>query len=189
MIAAARSVLGADAELLVDVGRRWTLDQAVERAAAFAPLGIGWIEEPLHPDDLEGYAALSRQSPVPIAGAETEETVGQFRAFLDAGLKVIQPDLGRVGLTQALEISALARQYGARCVPHCFGTGVNTTASIHWMAATGGRLVEYPMRANALCRDLVIGVPPLVDGQVRPGEAPGLGIELNPEIVDQYVFA
>jgi L-rhamnonate dehydratase len=189
MIAAARGVLGTDAELFVDVGRRWRLEQAIERAAAFAPFGIGWIEEPMHPDDLDGYAALARQSPVPIAGGETEETVSQFRAFLDAGLKVIQPDLGRVGLTQALEISALARQYGARCVPHCFGTGVNTTASIHWMAATGGKLVEYPMRANVLCRDLVIGVPPLADGKVRPGEDPGLGIDLNPAIVGQYQWA
>ena len=126
---------------------------------------------------------------MPIAGAETEETIGQFAAYLDAGLKVIQPDLGRVGLTQALELTALARRYGARCVPHCFGSGINTTASIHWMAATGGELTEYPMRANPLCRDLVAGIPPLIDGCVLPSERPGLGIELNPDIVEQYLYA
>jgi len=188
MVAAARRGLGDDADLFVDVGRRWQVEQAVERSAAFEDYNVGWIEEPLHPDDLSGYAALTQRTAIPIAGAETEETIAQFKAYLDVGLKVVQPDLGRVGLTQALEISTLARRYGARCVPHCFGSGLNTTASIHWMAATGGTLTEYPMRGNALCRDLVLGVPPVTDGYVSPGEEPGLGIELSPDVVEQYAY-
>jgi L-rhamnonate dehydratase len=188
MLSAAREALGSGIDLMVDVGRRWNFERAAERARAFGTWNIGWLEEPLHPDDLDGYRRLSALSPVPIAGGETEETVEQFRAYLDAGVKVIQPDLGRVGLTQAMEISALARAYNARCVPHCFGSGINTTASIHWMAASGGDLVEYPMRGNALCRDLVFGIPALDDGCVYPSEDPGLGISLNPSIVDQYQF-
>jgi L-alanine-DL-glutamate epimerase-like enolase superfamily enzyme len=188
MVGAARRALGDDLELMVDVGRRWTLTEATARAHAFADFNVRWLEEPLHPDDLEGYRQLTAVSPIPIAGAETEETVEQFRAFLDAGVKVVQPDLGRVGLTQALQISAMAREYGARCVPHCFGSGINTTASIHWMLATGGDLVEYPMRANALCRNLVSGVPPLEDGGVRASGEPGLGIQLNPAVIDQYEY-
>lgn len=188
MVQAARNALGDSAALLVDVGRRWNVGRSLEAATAFVPYRVGWIEEPLHPDDLEGYARLTAASPIPIAGGETEETVAQFRAYLDAGLKVIQPDVGRVGLSQALEISELAKHYGAKCVPHCFGSGVNTTAAIHWMAATGGDLVEYPRRMNALCRELAIGVPPIVDGFVSPGEAPGLGIELNKLVARHYEY-
>jgi L-alanine-DL-glutamate epimerase-like enolase superfamily enzyme len=188
MVRAARTALGSGVDLMVDVGRRWNVARAAERARAFEPWRIGWIEEPLHPDDLDGYRQLSALSAVPIAGGETEETIDQFRAYLEAGVKVIQPDLGRVGLTQAMEISALARSYNARCVPHCFGSGINTTAAIHWMAAAGGDLVEYPMRGNALCRDLVFGIPALDGGCVRPSEAPGLGVSLNPQIVDEYQF-
>lgn len=189
MVAAAREALGEENELLVDVGRRWDVDRAAERVRRFLPFRVGWLEEPLHPDDLAGYAALTKISGIPIAGAETEETTTQFKTYLDAGLKVIQPDLGRVGLTQGLQLSALARQYGARCVPHCFGSGINTTASIHWMAATGGDLVEYPMQTNPLCRDLVQGVPLLHDGLVSPGAAPGLGVALNLRVVKQYRYA
>lgn len=188
MIKAARHAVGNDVDLMVDVGRRWDVERAIERAHAFAPWNIGWLEEPLHPDDLAGYRRLCAASPVSIAAAETEETVDQFRAYLDAGVKVVQPDLGRVGLTQGMEIAALARQYGARCVPHCFGSGINTTASIHWMAATGGDLVEYPMQGNPLCRDLVSGIPKLEDGYVRPSQEPGLGIALDSEVVGQYQF-
>jgi L-rhamnonate dehydratase len=189
MVGAARRALGPKIDLFVDVGRRWDADTAIRLAVAFQPFDVGWIEEPLHPDDLDGYRRVAAASPIPIAGGETEETVAQFRSFLDAGLRVIQPDLGRVGLTQALQISALARKYQARCVPHCFGSGINTTASIHWMCATGGDLVEYPMRTNALCRDLMLGVPAVVDGYVCPTDAPGLEVHLTPEIVERYRYA
>jgi L-rhamnonate dehydratase len=188
MVRAAWEVIPDDGDLMVDVGRRWTLDAALARCEALASFDLEWVEEPLHPENLAGYARLTRAVPMPIAAAETEETIAGFRAFLDAGVKVIQPDLGRVGLTQGLKLAALARQYGAQCVPHCFGTGINTTASIHWMVATGFPLVEYPMRTNALCRRLVRGVPRLEGGLVAPDGLPGLGISLDPLVVSEYHF-
>jgi len=188
MVKAARSTLGDDHDLMVDVGRRWTLDAAITRCEALAPLGVRWVEEPLHPEDLDGYAKLTRAVSMPIAAAETEETIPAFRAFLDAGVKVIQPDLGRVGLTQGMKLAALAKQYGARCVPHCFGTGINTAASIHWMVASGGNLVEYPMRSNALCRRLVRGVPRVENQHVAPHQTSGLGVSLDTDVVAEYLF-
>jgi L-rhamnonate dehydratase len=187
MVNGAREALAGN-ELMVDVGRRWTLTAAIERCRALEPLGVGWVEEPLHPEDLEGYAKLCAAVAIPIAAAETEETIPAFRAFLDAGVKVIQPDLGRVGLTQGMKLAALAKSYGARCVPHCFGTGVNTAASIHWMVACGGDLVEYPMRSNALCRRLASGVPQVVNGLVAPTTAPGLGLALDADVVREYRY-
>lgn len=188
MVKAARSTLGDNHDLMVDVGRRWTLDAAITRCEALTPLGVRWVEEPLHPEDLEGYAKLTKAVSMPIAAAETEETIPAFRAFLDAGVKVIQPDLGRVGLTQGMKLAALAKEYGARCVPHCFGTGINTAASIHWMVASGGNLVEYPMRSNALCRRLVRGVPPVENQHVAPAPIPGLGVSLDTDVVAEYLF-
>jgi L-rhamnonate dehydratase len=188
MVRAARAGLPEGAGLMVDVGRRWTLDAAIRRCEAIAPFSVGWVEEPLHPEDLAGYARLTRAVPLPIAAAETEETIAGFRAFLDTGVKVVQPDLGRVGLTQGMKIAALARQYGASCVAHCFGTGINTAAAIHWMVATGSDLVEYPMRTNALCRRLVRGVPQLEGGFVAPRETPGLGLALDEDVVREYRF-
>jgi len=188
MVRAARQALPAESTLMVDVGRRWTLDSAIQRCEALARFDIKWVEEPLHPENLEGYARLTQAVPVPIAAAETEETIPAFRAFLDAGVKVIQPDLGRVGLTQGMKLAALARSRGATCVPHCFGTGINTTASIHWMVAAGNDLVEYPMRTNALCRRLAQGVPQIEGGWVIPREVPGLGLSLDADVVREYRY-
>lgn len=189
MVRAAREVVGPARDLMVDVGRRWSVEQAIERSRALGRFGIRWIEEPLDPDDLEGYARVTSAVDVPIAGAETEETIPQFEAFLQAGVKVVQPDLGRVGLTQGMKIAALARKYGASCVPHCFGTGINTAASIHWMVAAGGDLVEYPMQTNALCRRLASGMPQLdASGCVTPRGEPGLGVQLNDGIVQEHLY-
>lgn len=188
MVRGARQALPASSTLMVDVGRRWTLDSAIQRCEALAKFDIQWVEEPLHPENLEGYARLTRAVSVPIAAAETEETIPAFRAFLDAGVKVIQPDLGRVGLTQGMKLAALARSRGATCVPHCFGTGINTTASIHWMVAAGNDLVEYPMRTNALCRRLAKGVPQIANGSVIPREVPGLGLSLDADVVREYRY-
>jgi L-rhamnonate dehydratase len=190
-ILGAREALAGRGELMMDVGRRWTAEEAIRRSAAIQELEAPplWLEEPLPPDDLEGYTRLCAAVDIPIASAETEETPQQFQAFIDAGVRIIQPDLGRVGLTQAMRISEMARAAGVTCVPHCFGTGINTTAAIHWMAATGNDLTEYPMRTNRLCRDLATGVPPIVDGVVAPSRAPGLGLELDADVVESYAYS
>ncbi len=185
-LTALRAALGDDVQIMVDVGRKWDSDRAIEECSALRDFGLGWIEEPLHPDDLEGYRRLCDSSPVPIAGAETEETVEQFVRYLDAGLGVIQPDLGRCGPGVGTELSRLARERGRRCVPHCFGTGINTTAAIHWMSAAGGDLVEYPMGDSPLRRDLAAGVPSLEGGFVKPSDKPGWGIEIDPGVLEEY---
>ena len=190
-IRAAQDVLGPrGGDLMVDVGRRWTADEAIERIRAMEELERPplWVEEPLPPDDLDGYAKLCETVTIPVASAETEELPNQFRLFMDAGVKVVQPDLGRVGLTQALEIGRMAEERGVRCVPHCFGTGINTTAAIHWMAGTGRDLTEYPMRTNALCRDLARGLPDLDAGFVTPSDAPGFGLDLNSSVMEEYAY-
>ncbi len=185
-LATLRTALGEDVELMVDVGRKWSVDRAIEACSALADFGLTWIEEPLDPDDLEGYDRLCGASPVAIAGAETEETVEQFDRYLDAGLSVIQPDLGRCGPGTGMALSRIARERGRRCVPHCFGTGINTAAAIHWMAAAGGDLVEYPMGDSLLRRDLVGGVPSLEDGCVKPSERPGWGIDIDRKMLEKH---
>src|SRR5437773_10780743 len=74
----------------------------------------------------------------------------------------------------------------AAVFPHCFSTGINLAASLHWMASCAqGDLVEYCLRPSPLMRSLVRKLPPLVDGRVPVPEGPGLGIELDEAIIAQ----
>lgn len=188
LITAAREAIGPDRDLMVDAGHAWDLPTARSRAELFAPLGIGWLEEPLSQDDRRGYAELCRDSPVPIAAGEGDVTHWDFEDLIERGLNVIQPDVAFCGgLTVCRRVTEMAERAGRRTVPHCFSTGINLAASLHWMAAAPhGDLVEYCLRPSPLMRKLVANLPPLEDGQVPVPTGPGLGIELDPAIVEEY---
>jgi L-alanine-DL-glutamate epimerase-like enolase superfamily enzyme len=187
-VEAARRVVGPDRDLMVDAGHAWNAATALERSRLLKPLGIGWLEEPLSQDDLKGYAELCPRSAVPIAGGEGGVTKWDFEDLLECGLHILQPDVAFCGgLTVCREASRLARAAGRRCVAHCFSTGINLTASLHWMASCpDGDLIEYCLRPSPLLRHLVRNLPPLVDGRVPVPEGPGLGIELDEEVLERY---
>lgn len=187
-VQAAREVLGQQRDLMVDAGHAWDLATARERARLLAPLGIAWLEEPLSQDDRQGYAALCPESPVPIAAGEGDVTHYDFADLIDRGLHVVQPDVAFCGgLTVCRRVSEMCQQHGRRPVPHCFSTGINLAASLHWIASVpNGDLVEYCLRPSPLMRKLVKNLPPLVDGRVPVPTGPGLGIELDEEIIREF---
>jgi L-alanine-DL-glutamate epimerase-like enolase superfamily enzyme len=189
MMRAIRKAVGDDIALMVDAGRRWTAAHAIEQAAwLFGEFGIAWLEEPLDPDDLDGYRRLTKAARGRIAGGEADEAMPFFDALITAGLKVLQPDVGRAGgLTMTRKISTRAHQAGVWCVPHCFGSGISLAASLHWMAAAEeAQFNEYPVTASPLRNELVSGLPPLVDGDVTLPQGPGLGIALNEDVIERY---
>ena len=116
-----RQRVGPDVELTVDVSMAWTDREAVlqvsERLAEF---DLGWLEEPLPADDLEGYAWLTERSPIPIAAGEHEFTARGFAELLARGCHhVYQPDICWCGgMTQLRQIYAMAQTRGVRVVPH-----------------------------------------------------------------------
>jgi L-alanine-DL-glutamate epimerase-like enolase superfamily enzyme len=192
ILRAIRSAIGDQVNLMVDVGRLWTAEVAVERARAlFGEFGILWLEEPLREDDLDGYRALAAASPGRIATGETEETCAQFADLLDRGVAVIQPDVGRAGgLSVCRGLSELAAERGAWCVPHCFGSGVNLVSSIHWAAAAPeAPFIEYPFTKSPLRNDLVDDIPPMRDGHVELPTRPGLGIALDDAVIARFRVA
>ena len=90
-------------------------------------------------------------------------------------------------MTVCRKVSEMAQPAGRRCVPHCFSTGINLAASLHWMAAEpNGNLVEYCLRPSPLMRKLVRNLPPLVDGRVTIPNGPGLGIELDDDVLEEH---
>jgi len=187
-IRAAREVLGDDRDLMVDAGHAWDAKTALERAKLFEQFNIGWLEEPLSQDDRKGYAEVCPQSPVPIAAGEGDVTHWDFEDLIERGVHVIQPDVAFCGgLTVCKKVTEMCEAAGRRAVPHCFSTGINLTASLHWMASSpNGDLVEYCMRPSPLMRKLVKDLPPLIDGRVPVPQGPGLGIELDEEILEEF---
>ena len=184
-----RAAIGDGIDLMVDAGRIWTADEALRRAPElFDRFRLLWLEEPLHEDDLAGYARLAAAAPGWIAAGETEEREADFAALLDRGVKVIQPDIGRAGgPTICRRLSATAAARSVWCLPHSFGTGVNLAASAHWMAsAEAAPMMEYPVTESPLRNKLVVGIPQMQGGEVVIGDEPGLGVDVDTDIVERY---
>jgi L-alanine-DL-glutamate epimerase-like enolase superfamily enzyme len=191
LVAAAREALGPKTELMVDAGRAWTVDQARLRLERFSPYGLTWREEPLPPADLEGYRQLAEARTIPIAAGEAICLLEEYESLLRQGrIQVIQPDLGRVGgITWARRIAAVAEEVSAWPVPHAYGTGVMLAASAQWTAAGQRPLTEFTRAPSPLARDLVRTDLTFEDGGLRLGNAPGLGVEIDPEVAARYRVA
>jgi L-rhamnonate dehydratase len=188
-VQAARRGLGDHAELMVDAGLCWDTATAVRRARQFEPFGLTWLEEPLHPDNLQGYARLSAQSPIRIAAGEEICDIKEFRQMMDVGgIDVVQVDVTRVGgLSRAKRIGWDSYERHRLCVNHSYKTGVNIAASLHFAAALPNtHYFEYCVEQGALRKFLTKQAFPVVDGDISVPEEPGLGVALDEEIVARH---
>ena len=188
-VRAARQGLGPDAELMVDAGLCWDAATALRRAKQFEPFNLTWLEEPLHPDDVRGYARLSAASPVRIAAGEEVCDVGEFRTLMDVGgLDVVQVDVTRVGgLARSKRIGWDAAERRRLCVNHSYKTGVNIAASLHLVAALPNtHYFEYCVEQGALRQTLTRQRFPVRDGDISVPKEPGLGVELDEDVVAKY---
>ncbi len=190
LVREARKGLGDKNTLLVDAGLVWDAKTAIQRANAFAEYDIGWLEEPLEPDDYEGYRKLSEAVDVHIAAGEEESGRQSFVELMDRGkVDIIQVDLTRCGgFTEAMKIAALAEDRGVRVVNHGFTTYINVAAALHFLnALPRSFLCEFVAEEETTLRDEVTRERiEAVDGMVTMPDAPGLGVELNEEALEKY---
>jgi L-rhamnonate dehydratase len=187
-----RVAVGNDVDLMVDMGTPVPLDDAIWLGDALADCSVRFLEEPLSPDDLDGFARLTARSRTPIATGEKETTRFGFRDLVErGGLRIIQPDLARCGgITEAVRIAALAELRGVAVIPHCWATDILVAATAHLLATLeNAPFLEYNATDNPLKTDLLSRPIQSVDGYVSVPDAPGLGIELNEETIERYRWA
>jgi L-alanine-DL-glutamate epimerase-like enolase superfamily enzyme len=192
-VAATRKAVGPDFAIMVDVGYSWDSPaHALEILESWAEYDVFFIETPLWADDLDGYAELSRRSPIPVAAGEWLATRFEFLDLMDrGGVQVVQPDVGRVGgLTEARRVCELAAERQRLVVPHGWKTGITVAATAHLAAVTGHMpFFEYlpqQVAESALRRDLVTDELELVDGKLALPQRPGLGVELDPGALARF---
>lgn len=197
-VALARELLGDDTEILVDINSNYTLDLALETVARLEQYRIGWLEEPLSPQDFDGYAALRRRAHMPIAAGEALYTVHDFKRLTDVGgVDILQPDLSLCGgFWQGRKIAELAYANHLRVSPHVWGGAVGLAAGLHFIASLAVHphadnipkpiLLEYDLGTNPLRTGLLKTPIEIRDGFAILPEGPGLGIEVDEEAVARY---
>lgn len=165
--------------VMVDANQAWDRVTARTAALALADLGVGWLEEPLHPDDVAGHAELRQASPLPVALGENVYSVEAFAGFIRAGaVDVVQADVTRVaGVTEWLRIAHLAQGNGLWVVPHA---GDMMQVHQHLVAGIGApdpAMIEYlPWGLEAFENPVQVA-----DGTLTLPEAPGASSAISPE--------
>jgi L-rhamnonate dehydratase len=187
---AARTAAGDDVELMMDIGLGWpNADHAIRQVRRLEEYRPYWIEEPLWPDDLDGYRKLAETVETRIACGEEDATRWGFRELMDrTGVDVIQPDVTRAGgISECLRIAQMAELRGVATVPHSWSTGIIKAASLHVLAAMPrATFFEYCVQETALNQALTVERFPVVDGLVAIPDGPGLGIAIDDEVVERY---
>ncbi len=190
LVREARAGLGDEAELLVDAGLAWDAKTAIRRARSFEEHRIFWLEEPLMPDDYEGYRRLSEAVDTRIAAGEEESSRASFLDLMDRGkIDVVQVDLTRNGgFTEAVKIASLAQDRGLRVANHGFTTYINVAAALHFLNSIPNALiVEYVAEEQTTLRDFVTKQRiEARDGMLAIPQEPGLGVELNEDALERF---
>lgn len=190
LVARAREGL-RDATLLVDAGCVWDARTALRRAHAFSDFNVEWLEEPLCPDDVAGYAWLRDRSPIPIAAGEEECGRFAYKPLIDArALDVYQIDLARNGFTDASYLKQRIEEIGARPCNHCYTSPLTAAASLHWLSTCRDAfLFEDCVEDEPIRHELALEKIQAEDGWIEVPDRPGLGVTLNEEFVSAHVVA
>ncbi|HOK19867.1 MAG TPA: enolase C-terminal domain-like protein, partial [Thermosynergistes sp.] len=158
---------------------------------------IGWFEEPVPPEDIQGYIEVKDALSVPIAGGECEYTRFGFRELLSKrAVDIVQPDTCSAGgLSECKKIAAMASAWGVRYLPHVWGSGVALAANLHLIATIQPAsmsanpiepIFEYDTTENPFRTELLL--EPIIpqNGSLKIPQGPGLGIDVDRKVLNRY---
>jgi L-alanine-DL-glutamate epimerase-like enolase superfamily enzyme len=186
LVQTVREAVGQDVEVMADAYMGWTPDYAIAMIRKLEEFDLAWVEEPVMPDDVAGYARIRASVRTPIAGGEHEFTRWGFKELIEKGaVDILQPDVNRVGgITEARKIWALASAHHMPVVPHS-----GNIHNLHLVVShMNSPLAEsFPRRvrdADTSFSELFMGEPVAESGYIGLPDRPGLGVEASQEVLE-----
>jgi D-galactarolactone cycloisomerase len=195
---AVREAIGPDIALMVDANHAYDAVAAIRLGRMIEADNIGWFEEPVPPEDVAGYRAVKAAISIPIAGGECEFTRFGFRDILALrAIDIIQPDTCAAGgLSECKKIADMAEAFSVRYNPHVWGTGIAIAASLQLLAvlpshtplslAPVAPMLEFDRTEHPIRQSLLVQPIEHTNGVARVPDAPGLGIEVDREVLARF---
>ncbi|HEY1480037.1 MAG TPA: mandelate racemase/muconate lactonizing enzyme family protein [Gaiellales bacterium] len=183
-LAAVRAAIGSDRRLMVDANLGWSLADAARRARLMEEFDLTWLEEPLHPEDVDGHVRLQGGTSIAIALGETLFSIDEFRRYIEAGaVRYVQADAARLGgITPFLRVAELAHAAHLTLAPH-FVQDVH----VHLLCAVpNGEILEHLPLLDAV---LEHPLPIAADGTVSPPDRPGTGVSFRRDLLAPHRVA
>ena len=197
IVTAVRKAIGDDIHLMIDANHAYDATTAIRLGKALATLNIDWFEEPVSPEDIDGYVEVRNAIDIPVAGGEAEFTRFGCRELLTRrAVDILQPDICATGgLTESRRIADMARTWHTRCIPHVWGTAIGRVAALHFIASLPPTppalfaqppLLELDLTPHPLRDDVALNPPIIRNGWVEVPQAPGLGLEINEAFLHKH---
>lgn len=190
LVAAVRQAVGRHVGVAIDCHWNYGVEAAIQLARAMEPHRLLWFEDPTPPENIRAIGEVQRNTRTTIATGENHYFRGDFeRLIVDAGLRVLAPDVQKVGLWEGRKIADLADLHYVNLTWHNISGPIGTIAGVHLSAAMPNLLaLEWHAASVPFFDDLVKNSegPLIRDGFVDVPEGPGLGIEFNEEAAYRY---
>lgn len=192
-----RKLAGDDIALYVDANWAYDVDDALIVGRALADLGYGFFEEPIAPQDREGYRRLAQHLPIRLAAGESDFVASDALVLLqDRSLGLIQPDVTRSGgISETWRICELAAAFNTAYAPHVGWSGAICVAASLQLAAAAETfrtfecmVYQNPLR-DAFTHPIVGEGSQLVEGRLVVPQGPGLGVEIDRDALARFRIA
>lgn len=187
-LAAVREAVGPNVQLAVDCHWNYSVPAAGRLMRALEPLDLLWVEDPIPPDAIEDLALLQAATPMAIATGENHYLTADFDALLRrGGVRILAPDVQKIGPMQTKEIGRLAEMHAASIAAHNIASPIGFTAAAHTAAAIPNFLcLEWHGASVPFFDSLVEEGPVIENGSVSISGRPGLGVTLNEDVAARY---
>jgi galactonate dehydratase len=191
MTAAAREAGGPDLDLIIELHRKLTPMVALDLADALKPFHVLFLEDPIQIDSISSQAQIAAKSPLPFGNGERFVSIWEFRELLEqGGPQYVRPDVALAGgISHCKKIAAIAESYHCAVVTHNFLGPLITAASLHLDASIPNFLTqEYTKNDEAPHNQVFKTCYERDGGYINIPHAPGLGVELDEELIAQTPY-
>ena len=181
-----REAVGDDCDILIGTHGQMTPSSAIRLAKRLEQFDPLWFEEPVPPGQSSAMAEVAKKTSIPVATGERLTSKYEFYDVLkNNSASIIQMNLGRVGgILEAKKITSLAEVYYAQIAPHVYNGPVGAAASIQLATATPNFLIQECIKTwDGFYQEVLQEPIKWTQGHIIPSLKPGLGIELNYDIV------
>ncbi|WP_026702001.1 mandelate racemase/muconate lactonizing enzyme family protein [Salibacterium aidingense] len=192
-----RKAVGEEPKIMLDANGAYNASLARRILLESESDNIHFFEEPLPPEDLEGYKQLKNLTKTYVAAGENIFGKIGYRHWISGGaLDILQPDLcSSGGFTEGKKIAAMAQAYNTMLIPHVWGSGIGLAASMQYIASLPPiplslnpmePYLEYDQSSHPFREDLIYDAVRMENGKVNIPEKPGIGVEINRDVIKEY---
>ena len=192
LVEAVRDAVGPDVEILVEMHGRFSPYTAIEIAAELEKFQPSWVEEPVPPDNIAALAKAADKINVPVATGERLHNKYEYRELINLqAADILQPDITQTGgFLETKKIAAMGDMCYMTVAPHNVGGPVSTATALHFATCTTNFKIQEHFNdfSEAWVKEAATGCPEVIDGYFSLPEGPGLGMELNEDLIAEHPY-